>query len=452
MNPRSVGSRAATLPLVLLSAYVATLILFPADFGLRLLGFVWSPARIVLLILVLVSIASGALSWRLVRSEHRAVLVGWMAFLLAATIATLLHPTPGAVPRLLSLAIEGMVLYFVTRAVAVDGVDSRTVVKIAVIATLIVVVVSLVAGSVGLRYDSLLGTLGGGQLPPSSPERFGFIRQQGSFPATLFFAIWLAACTALVLPWCLERDRRIVATAAAAWVVLVFGIAVLTVSRIALPCAFLVAGVYLWRWRHRAVASAAIVVAFAIAFGFASLSIGTAPDETSPSPEPGSSSPAVTPSAPTATFPSESDALASSNEARVEAIKATIKAVSQEPVFGWGLLRAKDVVTSIGGSTNYVDSSYLVVAIEMGLVGLLAFLGLIASVLWAGRRAWSSRAGMSLSLACVAILAMTAVAAYLNVTQGYATFWLLAALMVNDAAAANGIADELVTSQGLQPS
>ncbi len=27
---------------------------------------------------------------------------------------------------------------------------------------------------------------------------------------------------------------------------------------------------------------------------------------------------------------------------------------------------------------------------------------------------------------------MTAVAAYLNVTQGYATFWLLAALLVNN--------------------
>ena len=107
-------------------------------------------------------------------------------------------------------------------------------------------------------------------------------------------------------------------------------------------------------------------------------------------------------------------------------------------MFGWGLLRAKDVVTTIGGSTNYVDSSYLVVVIEMGLVGLLAFLGLIASVLVAGRWAWWTREGMALGLACVAILAMTAVAAYLNVTQGYATFWVLAALMVNNAVAARG--------------
>jgi hypothetical protein len=357
-----------------------------------------------------------------------------MAFLLAATIATVLHPTPGALPRLLSLGIEGMVLYFVTRAVATDAIAARTVMKVAIVATLIVVVVCLIAGTFGFRYDSLLTALGGGPVPPPSGERFGFIRQQGSFPATLFFAIWLAACTALVLPWSLARERPSVVLSATTWVVLVFGIAVLTVSRIALPCAFLVAGVYWWRWRRRAVASVAIVAAFAIAFGFASLSVGTAPSATS-SPEPGTSSPAVGPSAPTATFPSESDALASSNEARVEAIKATIKAVAQEPVFGWGLLRAKDVVTTIGGSTNYVDSSYLVVAIEMGLVGLLAFLGLIASVLAAGRRAWWTREGMALSLACVAILAMTSVAAYLNVTQGYATFWLLAALMVNNAVA-----------------
>jgi hypothetical protein len=435
VTSRPGGVRAASLPLVLLSVYVAALILFPADFGLRLLGFVWSPARIVLLLLVFVSVVTGALSMQVIRSEQRAVLIGWLAFLLVAVIATVLHPTPGAIPRLLSLGIEGMVLYFVARAVASEPVATRMVLKVAVLTTLVVVVIALLAGLVGLRYDSILTVLGGGPMPPASGERFGFIRQQGPFPAALFFAIWLAACTALVLPWFLARERSIVASSAATWVVLVFGIAVLTVSRVALPCAFLLAGIYLWRWGHRVVAGAALVVAFAIAFGFAGLSVGTtAPTASGPSP--GSSSPPGASATATPAPTSESDALASSNEARIKAIQATIQAVAQEPLFGWGLLRAKDVVTTIGGSTNYVDSSYLVNAVEMGIVGLVAFLVLVGSVLVAGRRAWSTHDGMALGLSCVAILAMTALAAYLNVTQGYATFWLLAALMVNSAVAA----------------
>jgi hypothetical protein len=39
---------------------------------------------------------------------------------------------------------------------------------------------------------------------------------------------------------------------------------------------------------------------------------------------------------------------------------------------------------------------------------------------------------MALGLSCVSILVMSIVAAYLNVTQGYATFWLLAALLGNN--------------------
>ncbi len=305
-------------------------------------------------------------------------MVGWIAFLLAALIATVVHPTPGALPRLFSLGVEGMVLYFVTRAVASEIGVSRTLIKVAISATLIVVLASLLAGIAGFRYDSILTVLSGSPMPPGSGARFGFIRQQGSFPAALFFAIWLAACTALVLPWSLSRERVTAALSTAAWAILVVGIGVLTVSRIALPTAFLMAGIYQWRWRSRIVATAAVVVGLVFAFGFAGLSVGEAPPGTSGL-EPGLLPSPGTVSSECRHFRRHSDALAGSNEARVEAIKATIKAVTLKPVFGWGLLQAKDVVTSIGGSTNYVDSSYLVVAVEMGLVGLFAFLGLLAA-------------------------------------------------------------------------
>jgi hypothetical protein len=439
-DARSIASIAAlnavSLTTLLLGAYVAALILFPADLGLRVFGFVLSPARIVLLMLLVASVATGTLSVGLLRSENRALLVAWAAFLAAALIATMLHPTAAAFSRLASFGAEGLVVYLVTRAAASDPMGSRTAVRVAVYATLVVIVLSLIAGIAGLRYDSILTTLTGGEAPPNlSGVRFGFIRQQASFPAALFLAIWIAACTALVLPWSHSVKRSTVALVSATWGLLAFGMAILTVSRIAMTGVFVIAGIYLLRWGRRVLGTAALAVGFAVALGFAGLSSGTAPPPTlEPTGSSGISTPTGAPTGPQ-DYPSEADILAGSNELRVRAIQTTLKAVAQEPLFGWGLLRAKDVVTNLGGSTNYVDSSYLVFAVDMGLVGLATFIALVAAVLVVGRAAWSTREGMALALACLTIVGMSVVAAYLNVTQGYATFWLLAALMVNAAVA-----------------
>jgi hypothetical protein len=435
MIARPAQLRAISPATLLLCVYVAALIVFPADFGIRLLGVVLSPARIALAVLVVFSVATRTLSLEVIRSERKSVRIGWVAFLTSALVTVLVEPSPGAVPRVLSLAAEGAVVYFATRAVARDSASMKLVVMVAILATLTVAVVSVVAGALGLRYDSVLTVLAGDPLPPSvSGERFGFIRQQASFSAALFFAIWLAAATALVLPWVLAHRRMTVAMASATWALLVGGIAVLTVSRIAVTGVFLIAGAFLWRWGYPKIASAALIVGFAVAIGFAGLSAGSSPpspDSTS-GPQPGSTAAPGGPSARVETYPSESEILAGSNDLRLRAFRATLDAVGQKPVFGWGLLRAKEVVTSIGGSANYVDSSYLVIVVEMGIVGLAAFLALIASVFAASRPAWSNAHGMALGLGWVSILVMSIVAAYLNVTQGYATFWLLAALLVNN--------------------
>jgi hypothetical protein len=434
MTARPNARRSVPPATLLLCIYVGTLILFPADFGIRMLGIVFSPARIALSLLVVVALAGRVLTLDVIRSEPRAILVGWAAFLISALATILLEPSPGAAPRLLSLAIEGAVVYFATRAVASDADSVQLVVTVAVVASLGLTVVSIVAGVVGLRYDSVLTVIGGGEAAPSvSGERFGFVRQQGSFPAALFFAIWLAAAAVIVLPGVLDRARLTVATTAVAWAVLVGGIAILTVSRIAVTGVFLIAGIYLWRWGHRRIAATALVIGFAIAVGFAGLSMGPTPPNSSAtvSPQAGIASPSSGPSARPESYPTEAEILAGSNVLRLKALEAAVDAVRQKPAFGWGLLRAKEVVAGIGGAINYVDSSYLVVVIEMGIAGLLAFVGLIVSVFAASRAAWSNPVGMAIGLACLSILGMSTVAAYLNVSQGYATFWLLSALLVS---------------------
>jgi hypothetical protein len=138
--------------------------------------------------------------------------------------------------------------------------------------------------------------------------------------------------------------------------------------------------------------------------------------------------------APQASYPTESDILAESGDLRVQAVKASIIAIGQEPLFGWGLLTAVDVVSTVGGKPNYVDSSVLVMGVETGLVGLGGFFCLVLGIAVAARPALRGDVGLALALAILALLAMSVVAAYLSVTQGYVSFSLLAALLVSAAA------------------
>ncbi len=79
---------------------------------------------------------------------------------------------------------------------------------------------------------------------------------------------------------------------------------------------------------------------------------------------------------------------------------------------------------------NYVDSSYLVVVVEMGLAGLAALLVLLFAIAWQARYAVRVREGLALVLAASSIVVISLVAAFLQITQGYALFTLLIALVV----------------------
>jgi O-antigen ligase/polysaccharide polymerase Wzy-like membrane protein len=432
-EPSLVAVRPLPLVFGLLAVYVAALLIFPADFGLRAIGVVWTPARLALVALVAALVATRQLTLVQLRNEHRSLLVCWFAFLGAATVTALINPFTGSLARLLSLALEGFGLFLAVRSVAGAPDAARGIVRVAVAATLLVVSAALVLGVFELRYDTIFATLGGQTLPPNlSGDRFGLVRQQGSFPAALFFAVWIATSSVLVLPWTESPDGRMRMVGVAVWIVLLIGVAVLTVSRIGVTVTFVAAGVYLLLRGRRAVGAGAVICGLALALGLAGLSIGT-PASTgvgTNGPNTNLASPGTSSSPNQPTYPSESDILAGSNELRVKALHATVMAVAQRPLFGWGLLSARSVVATIGGSPNYVDSSYLAMAVEMGLVGLATFLALTVAVAITGFPARLSADGLSLLIALGALLGMSVVAAYFNVTQGYSTLWLLAALLL----------------------
>jgi hypothetical protein len=80
-----------------------------------------------------------------------------------------------------------------------------------------------------------------------------------------------------------------------------------------------------------------------------------------------------------------------------------------------------------------VDSSYLALLVDLGVVGFSALVFLFIAVAHASRAARTSALGVSLGLATASILAMSSLAAFLVITQGYALTWMLAALLLRAA-------------------
>jgi O-antigen ligase len=113
---------------------------------------------------------------------------------------------------------------------------------------------------------------------------------------------------------------------------------------------------------------------------------------------------------------------------RITAIDPALQAIRARPLFGWGLLSDSSVLSAIIGKQNFVDDTYLSLAVEVGLVGLGAFLLLALSILGATRRGWGTPLGLALLIAVTGVLAMGVFASIFQVTQGYAAFFVLAAL------------------------
>jgi hypothetical protein len=164
-------------------------------------------------------------------SAPKAVLVAWLAFLASAGVTTFLYHSTQALARYGSLVVEGLVLWVIAWCIARDRRGSHVLHLTIVLTTTFVADATLLLAALGLVYGDALRSLSGLAVERSTDVRFGLSRQEGSFSAPLFFAIWLAGASMLILPW-LEEERplrRILAWAA--WVILLLA-TVATVSRV----------------------------------------------------------------------------------------------------------------------------------------------------------------------------------------------------------------------------
>jgi O-antigen ligase len=125
-----------------------------------------------------------------------------------------------------------------------------------------------------------------------------------------------------------------------------------------------------------------------------------------------------------------SPVIAESNELRLAAISPALQAIAARPLFGWGLLSDSAVLSDIIGRQNFVDDTYLSLAVETGLVGLAAFVLLAGAIVLATRRGWAGPLGLALAIAVASVLGMAVLASVFQVTQGYAAFFVLAGLAV----------------------
>jgi len=90
------------------------------------------------------------------------------------------------------------------------------------------------------------------------------------------------------------------------------------------------------------------------------------------------------------------------------------------------LLEGSETLSQLSGRQNYVDSAYLQVAVEQGIIGLVLLLVLlwltIREVVKRDRRGGRSAFLVSLIAAC----ALAGLASLFTFTPAYALFWLLA--------------------------
>jgi hypothetical protein len=383
----------------LLGVYIVALLALPTDFGLHVGGFVLTPSRIVLLAAVLLALVEWRSLGTALRGVPPVVWLAWAAFLAAALATTVIMPSAASWSRYGSLVAEGLVVFALVFWAASAPGGVRALVTTFAGTMAVVAAVVLVLAVFGLRFDKVLSDLAGTVPIQDASPRFGFERQAGPFRGALYFAIWMVSSSALLLPTIAEGVGRSRWLAAAGWLVLLISVVALTTSRLAITSMFVVPGIYFLVRKPRPLGIASLAVAAVVA-----VSLTT-----------------VLPTSP---------AVAESNEMRLTALQAALVAIRSQPLFGWGLLNDMNVLRSILGSASYVDNTYLSVALEMGLVGLTAFLLLIASLVLATRRTWDSAQGFALLIALGAVLGMGVLASVLQVSQGYAAFFVLAALAV----------------------
>ena len=410
---------AAPLGLWLVGVYVVALLTLPQDFGPRIGGVVFSVARLVLLAAIVVALVDWRAHLSAARALPRAIWLGWLAFLGSALVTAALFPSSASWARYGSLILEGVAVFLLVYRASLAPSGLRTLVAVTAVTTVAIAGVVLVLAAFGQHYDQILAGIAGTEPVPEVSTRFGIERQAGPFRAPLYFGIWMSVASALLLPWMTERGGRARWWATAAWVLLLAAVFLLTTSRLATTAMFIMAGVYFLYRGRRATGAAFLAIGAVVGIAFSALTLDYSLPDTS--------------------------------LVRFDAIQATLEAVRQHPLFGWGLLTDMSVLSGLIGVRNYVDNAYLSFLVELGIVGTVSFIFLIGAVVVLGRKAWSSTVGMALGVALVGYLAMGLFASNLKASQGYAALFVLAAGVAAAAIRSDARDDLIVGAQAPAP-
>lgn len=420
----------------LLIGYLIVLLTVPSAVGVSALGIVISPARVLLaLALGIGGVAAARVLWRssrsgLTRPAGTAVLigVGWVALLGLATGTTLLHPSEKGIARLLSMAIEGGGVFWLGWWLMRRQRTARIVRGTLVGASVLVAALSMGLMAFGLQYNAALESLVGLPLTSEvSRARFGLVRIEGPFGQPLVFATWLVATLPLAFDFLRSPGmwRRVLAVVA---LFVLSPALLLTVSRSAIAMgACLPAGYLLLVGRYRSAGLAAVVgVPIAVAVLAWSGIVTVSPHVPTLIP----SNVGTTPP-PVESIPATPDPIQQSGELRLEAYPAAVRAIAERPLLGHGLLNGSEALSRFSNRPNYVDNTYLQVAIEQGLLGLAALGTVLAGVLLHSHRRRSADSGPLVAL--VALLLLFVIVSFLSFTVGFALFWITAALVVANA-------------------
>lgn len=449
--PTTPGSRPNALDAAVagfLGLFIVAELMLPTNVGVNTGSFLLTPARLAIAAALLIVLIGTLFGRGAPPLPDRRFMVPWSIYLGAVLGSLVLHWSSAGAARFGSLVLEGPVLFVLVWGVARHGRAASQLESTIIGATIATAALTIFLAWIGLRYDEVVRVPFDRLSDLIVTVRFGVVRQTGAFDAPLFYATWLLTISTLLLPRIAESAglRRVLWTLG--WVVIAAAI-FLTTSRLALAGLALVVAAYLaLRVSIRpALAAAAVgVLAAAILFtlpgsfvltgttpprpaGSASPVVSPGPSAgTTGAPSTGQASPIAVP--PPTLRPPSIDSTEGSNQARLEALAATITSVLESPLLGWGPLSGRATAERILGHENAIDDAYLLIAIESGLIGLLGFLLIIAAVMRAaiGRRRGGKSTGRLVALS--AFLVMSLVAATFSVTQLYAAFWFLAAITI----------------------
>ena len=222
-------------------AYAAALIALPTTWGIDVGFMVVTPARVLLVLAIVATLAEVAPARHQTEVDPgRWLMIAWVVFLSLAAATTLESGSPRD-RALGSKILEGAGVFWVAwwacrrSPILLQSVLVATTALMAALTTGMAII--------GLEYQAVL--FGSDSL---GDIRFGLVRQEASFDAPLFYAVWLAAAGALALGLLFTQRGRRRWLAALAWAVTAVAM-VTTASRFGFIAVLGVLGVVLMAMR-----------------------------------------------------------------------------------------------------------------------------------------------------------------------------------------------------------